>query len=164
MSRTINIVTTISYILFVTNATFADWKEDAKAIDISGGEDHTLVLTRNQWAWGCGPNSWYQLGIGETTESQKTLVRVHGGAMNTPRLQDINDVDAGWKHSLALETYDLSDPNCAGYVWAWGNDEWGQLGNGAAGTSGTAVRVLRGEQTPEDPNNPDPNLARIVDI
>ncbi len=164
MSRTINTVIAILYILFITSATFANWKDDSKAIDISGGEDHTLVLTANKWSWSSGHNGWYQLGIGDTTESQKTLVRVLGGAMNTPGLQDINDVDAGWKHSLALENYNPCDPNYMGFVWAWGDDEWAQLGNGPSGTSGTPVQVLRGEQTPEDPNNPDPNLARIIEI
>ena len=104
------VLTVLGIILFSTISVASEWKENAKAIDISGGEDHTLVLTQNKWPWACGPNGWYQLGIGDTTQSQTTLVRVYGGAMNTPRLQDINDVEAGWKHSLALESYDPCDP------------------------------------------------------
>ena len=130
MSRMKQIHIIVLFIVFITNiAVASNWRENAETIDISGGEDHTLVLTRNKWPWACGPNSWYQLGIGDTTESQKTLVRVHGGAMNTPRLQDINDVDAGWKHSLALESYEANDPNYRGYVWGLARNDEGQLGN-----------------------------------
>ena len=158
------ILTTVLFIIFVTSPTFADWKEGAKAIDISGGEDHTLVLTKNKWPWACGDNYWYQLGIGNN-EDQKTLVRVHSGDMGTSYLQDINDVDAGWKHSLALERYDPWDPNCNGYVWAWGRNDEGQLGDNQENFyEPTPVQVLRGEQTPADPNNPDPNLTRIIAI
>ena len=54
MSRMKQTLGTVSIIIFITNITFANWKENAKAIDISGGEDHTLVLTKNRWVWGCG--------------------------------------------------------------------------------------------------------------
>lgn len=163
MSRMKQILTTVLFIIFVSTPAFADWKEGAKAIDISGGEDHTLVLTKNKSVWACGPNGkpgyWYGVlgtGSSDTTLVQKTLVRVWDGDMNTPSdyLEHISDIGAGWKHSLALDVNS--------YVWAWGNDDCGQLGNGPAGTSATPVRVLRGEQAPEDPNNPDPNLARII--
>ena len=158
MSRMKQILIIVSFIVIIANSAVAsNWREDAETIDISGGEDHTLVVTRNKWPWACGPNTWYQLGIGDTTESQKTLVRVHGGAMNTPRLQDINDIEAGWKHSLALDVNS--------FVWSWGDNEQGQLGVGEGKPhSNVPVRVLRGEQAPPDPNNPDPNLARIIAI
>jgi alpha-tubulin suppressor-like RCC1 family protein len=156
----------VSFIALSINPSFADWREDAKAIDISGGEDHTLVLTTNKWAWTCGPNGgpgpyYGVLGTGSADPGliAKTLVRVWDGDMNTPSdyLEDITDIGAGWKHSLAL------DVNA--YVWSWGDNEQGQLGVGA-GTphSNVPVRVLRGEQAPADPNDPDPNLARIIAI
>jgi len=166
----------LSLIIVVVNVTEADWKEDAQAIDISGGEDHTLVLAKNQSVWACGPNGGYTFGyhyygvLGTGSEDwdlkQKTLVRVHDGAMGTEseRLENINDVDAGWLHSLALEKYDPCDPNFMGYVWSWGWNSEGQLGDSWQITRTTPVQVLRGEQTSADPNNPDPNLARIVDI
>ena len=56
MSWTKQILITASFIGFISSITFADWREDAQAVDISGGEDHTLVLTRNKFPWACGPN------------------------------------------------------------------------------------------------------------
>ena len=31
--------------------TRGDYSSDSRAIHISGGEEHTLVLTQNKWAW-----------------------------------------------------------------------------------------------------------------
>lgn len=109
-SRKKLIIIVVPLIILIANLTFAGWKENAKAIKVSGGEDHTLVLTVNKWPWGCGVNNVYQLGIGDN-QDRWTLVRVHG-PNNVGYLEDINDIAAGWKHSLALDVN--------GFVWAWG--------------------------------------------
>lgn len=104
MSRMKHTLVTVLIIVFTTNIAIAsDWRANAKGIDISGGEDHTLILTKNKWPWACGHNGWWQLGIGNYGD-QKTLGRVLKGDMDSTSdyLEDINDVDAGWKHSLAL--------------------------------------------------------------
>jgi len=125
----------VPLIILIPNLTLADWREDAKAIDISGGEDHTLVLTKNKWPWACGDNSWYQLGIGDDKTSQWSPVRVHKGDMNSPSdyLEDINDIDAGWQHSLALDVN--------GFVWAWGDNFYGQLGDNSRVDKDVPVQV-----------------------
>ncbi len=41
-------------ILFTCSIAEADYKEDSKIVKISGGEDHSLILTENKWLWGCG--------------------------------------------------------------------------------------------------------------
>jgi hypothetical protein len=128
----------VSFIFSVTRSTFADWKENAKAIDISGGEDHTLVLTENMLPWACGDNYWRQLGTG-ANDDRLTLVEVHG-KYNVGYLKEIDDVDAGWKHSLALDVNDM--------VWAWGNNEQGELGDAQQSSpyySATPVIVHDGE-------------------
>ena len=130
------ITITISVIVLISNLTFADWKEDARAIKVSGGEHHTLVLTKNKFAWGCGDNSHYQLGTGDT-DDRWALVRVQDGDMNIPSgyLENINDVDAGYWHSLGLDVN--------GFVWAWGNNQSGQLGDNqdSGSESSTPVQV-----------------------
>jgi len=122
----------LSIIIITGQPLIADWKEDAKAIDISGGEHHTLVLTKNKWPWACGNNYSYQLGIGDDTTDQKILVRVHG-PNDVNFLDDIDDVDAGWSHSLALDVN--------GLVWAWGWNEQGQLGDPQLDYTTTPVQV-----------------------
>jgi len=109
MSWTKQILISVSLVVLSINPSFAVWKENAKAIDISGGEDHTLVLTRNKSVWACGDNTYYQLGI-ENNDDKITLVRALKGDMNSPwdYLEDINDVDPGWKHLLALDVNDFT--------------------------------------------------------
>ena len=154
-TKKLNSVLVSLFFIFITSITFADWKEDAKVIKISGGEYHTLVLTKNKWAWGCGDNEWYQLGIGDTTDDQPLLVRVHKGDMNSSSdyLEDINDIDAGWTHSLALDVNR--------FVWAWGNNSQGQLGNDSTDPCSTPVQVLSGEQDPNDANSVLQNIVAV---
>jgi len=52
--RTKLAVLSFCLILISTSAIFADWKESAKVVKISGGEDYTLVLTADTSVWGAG--------------------------------------------------------------------------------------------------------------
>ncbi len=56
MSRMKQILVTVSIAVFITNIAIAsDWRENAQAIDVSGGEDHTLVLTKDKTVWALSP-------------------------------------------------------------------------------------------------------------
>ena len=83
-------------------------------------------LAGNAWAWGL--NSDGELGNGTA---------IPYGGRSTPaqvvNLTDVVAVAGGDQHSLALR----SD----GTVWAWGNDGWGQLGNGTYARSTIPVQV-----------------------
>jgi len=134
----------LAVVLFTFAATLAQPVQGSNLLKVSGGEDHTIVLSENKFVWGCGHNGWYQLGIGNNVD-QWTLIQVLGGAMNTPYLQDINNITAGWMHSLALDVNS--------FVWAWGNGYYGQCGDGWQYTRTTPVRVKSGEQNPGNPNS-----------
>ena len=118
LSRKIIILFTSLIIVNLNIVVAAEWKENAKAIDISGGEDHTLALTANNWPWACGPNggSGYAgvlgTGSGSSSLTAKTLVQVHDGDMNTPSdyLEDINDIDGG---GMSKEVRKI------GFLWTW---------------------------------------------
>jgi len=119
---TVKWIVTVSVIILITT-TAAAAIEGAVAVKVSGGESHTLVLTEKKFVWGCGRNYDGQLGIGGGGD-KRTLRRVHEGEMDSPSdyLEDINDIDGGWLHSLAVDV--------SGSVWAWGDNGWGQLGDG----------------------------------
>ncbi len=146
------IISVITFVFFVINSEgLSDWKQDSQAIKTSGGENHTLVLTKNEWVWVCGrngrsiegdPDNYYGvLGIDSSDAglSKKTLVRVHDGDMNTTseRLENIKDISAGWKHSLALDDFNN--------VWSWGFNNKGQLGIGSLSARTAPVKVLDGD-------------------
>jgi alpha-tubulin suppressor-like RCC1 family protein len=110
----------ITILLFIFTGNIAQ----AADIKVSGGEDHTLVLTENKFVWSCGPNGGHAfdqyyygvLGTGNDSwdYTEQTLARVHDGDMvsTSGYLEGINDISAGWLHSLALDI--------SGFVWSWG--------------------------------------------
>ncbi len=85
----------------------------------SAGEFHTVALRKDGtvWAWGC--NGYGQLGDG-TQESQNTAIQI---APCT--LSGVIAVSAGGRHSMALRD--------DGTVWTWGQNFYGQLGDGRGG-------------------------------
>ena len=76
------------------------------------------------WAW--GQNVYGQLGDG-TTSQRNAPVRVGGLSSG------VQDIAAGHSHSLALK----SD----GTVWAWGKNEYRQLGDGTTTDRSAPVQV-----------------------
>jgi len=88
-----------------------------------GGDDRangqSLALLANGQVYGWGNNGNGQLGTGSTATVVDTPVEVQ-----VPSGVDITSVASGGAHSLALDS--------TGNVWAWGDDNAGQLGNGAS--------------------------------
>jgi alpha-tubulin suppressor-like RCC1 family protein len=90
---------------------------DVKAI--ATGNYHTLFLKNNGTVWGCGYNDFGQLGDNTTTR-RSTPVQVSGTG-GSGFLTDVKAIAAGGRHTVALK----SD----GTVWAWGYNNYGQLGD-----------------------------------
>ena len=94
----------------------------------TAGRNHTAALDATGRIWTWGDNSDGQLGRGTV-----------GGDDSTPGLAATGDtrftqINAGDDHTIALDT--------TGHVWTWGNDTYGQLGRGTAG-SATGTPVIR---------------------
>ena len=128
-------------------STYPDLPADFTYLQVSGGRYHSLALGSdgNVYAW--GNNQYGQLGNGTTNTSQKTPVRVKTPDRSTyPDLpEDFTyvQVSAGELHSLALG----SDGN----VYAWGNNQYGQLGNGTTGSyRNTPAKVGKPAGAPAD--------------
>jgi alpha-tubulin suppressor-like RCC1 family protein/Leucine-rich repeat (LRR) protein len=81
------------------------------------GDNHTLALTDDGKVYAWGNNSNGELGLGYNNPSTKTTpTEITNPGWNVVALS------AGMGHSLALDL--------AGQVWAWGFNQYGQLGLG----------------------------------
>jgi len=110
----------------ITRLTPVMVKDLTDIVQISGGSNHTLALKSDGTVWGWGQNFQLQLGDGTTTQ-RVTPVQVKN-------LTDVVQVSGNHGlHSLALK-YD-------GTVWSWGNNGYGQLGDGTKVSSATPVKV-----------------------
>jgi alpha-tubulin suppressor-like RCC1 family protein len=94
---------------------------------ISGGYGHSLALTSTGQVLAWGSNNYGQLGIGTTTNSSTPV------AVSLPSGTTVTAIAAGWYHSLAVTS--------SGQVLAWGNNVYGELGNGTTTNSTTPVVV-----------------------
>jgi alpha-tubulin suppressor-like RCC1 family protein len=100
------------------------------AVAIAAGYAHSLVLKADGTVWAFGKNEYGELGDGTTTQ-RTTAVPVTG-------LTGVIAIAAGRDSSYALQ----SDGAGSGIVWAWGNNQSGQLGDGSTLSRLTPVRVL----------------------
>jgi len=93
---------------------------------ISAGEFYTVAIKNDGTVWAWGSNGYGQLGDG-TTIDKDTPVPVSS-------LTGIfTAIAAGYLHTVALKN--------DGTVWAWGRNDYGQLGNGTTTDSDIPVKV-----------------------
>ncbi|WP_367871429.1 chitobiase/beta-hexosaminidase C-terminal domain-containing protein [Luteolibacter sp. Populi] len=109
------------------------------AWDVDAGEAHSVVLRWKEGdpalqgtVWSVGKSDDGRLGNG-TTAAGTVPYPVLAIKVGDSPLANIVQVSAGAGHTLAL------DGN--GGVWAWGNNDYGQLGDGTAADNGYARRV-----------------------
>ena len=95
--------------------------------NIAGGGDFSLALASDGTVWDWGDNSYGELGNGTNDESDMPV------QVPLNSYYPISDIAAGENFSLALAT--------DGAVWAWGNNNSGELGNGTNNESDTPVQV-----------------------
>jgi alpha-tubulin suppressor-like RCC1 family protein len=99
-------------------------ESDIKALAVGGF--HSLALKRDGTVWAWGNNHWGQLGNG-TTDDSNTPVQVKDQNDPTGFLTGVQAIDAGIGHSIALKN--------DGTVVTWGDNGWGQLGDGTDDSS-----------------------------
>jgi len=100
-------------------------------VALAAGGSHTVALKADGTVWAWGKNDHGQLGdnTGVPGIDSDTPVRVKGeGGEGT--LTGVVAVAAGSSYTVALKD--------DGTVWAWGNNEHGQLGDGNEGTDSDA--------------------------
>ncbi|MFB6306558.1 MAG: PKD domain-containing protein, partial [Flavobacteriales bacterium] len=105
---------------------------DYQNVFVDAGGDHTVALRCDGTVLTWGENGQGQLGDNNSPNDSNTPVQVVSST-GTDSLTDIIAVDAGREFTLALKN--------DGTVWAWGDGDNGQLGDGAATDSDVPVQV-----------------------
>jgi len=114
-----------------------------RIVQIAAGDAHSLVLLDNGEIWSWGDNAFGQLGLGDIVSA---IVPARVIQENGYPLMNIVSIVAGAFHSLALSN--------DGYIWAFGNNQDGQLGNGSSANLSKPAKV-------QHPDNGQP-LSDIV--
>ena len=101
--------------------------------NITAGYDYTCAVTSDGTAACWGNNGYGQLGNGTTTGSTTPVAVTMSGALTN---KAITNITVGGNYTCAV----TSDGTAA----CWGNNEYGQLGNGTTNNSTTPVAVTSG--------------------
>ncbi|XP_039294188.1 X-linked retinitis pigmentosa GTPase regulator isoform X2 [Nilaparvata lugens] len=96
-------------------------------VDISCGEEHTLVVCQNGRVFGFGGNEFGQLGLGTTSPVSKP------SCIKSLKPEKVKRIICGKTHSLALTGN--------GKLYAWGNNSDCQLGIGSEENCSTPKQV-----------------------
>jgi len=97
-------------------------------VSIAGGWYYSLAIKSDGTLWGWGDNQYGQLGDGTVTAYDDVYNKIDNNDKSTPvKIMDsVSYVAAGVNSSFAVKT--------DGSLWAWGDNECGQLGDGKATT------------------------------
>lgn len=93
-----------------------------KFADLAAGVEHVLMLSTNGHVWAAGQNNYGQLGTGKLPTSYEITPRDITPSMNLDGNDRIVAVATGDYSSYAVSAKHR--------VFAWGNNNYGQLGNG----------------------------------
>jgi len=89
---------------------------------IAAGDYHTIVLGSDGTLWAWGNNQYWQLGLGDTTGTNRIFPTQIEVDFDYVIFTDVAVIETGTTHSLALKT--------DGSLWGWGTNGAGQLGTG----------------------------------
>ena len=109
--------------------------EAADVVSIWGGARGTIILKSDGTVWTWGINFGGKLGVGldsVTLVRTNVPIEVHGPG-NSSFLNSITNIMGGEVHNVAVK----SD----GTVWAWGQNAFGQLGDGTTNDESAPVPV-----------------------
>ena len=104
---------------------------------VSAGSHHSLAIKSDGSLWAWGDNEYGQLGDGTITvwdHIKNEYIANNDTSEPIKIMDDVTAVSAGGYHSLAIK----SD----GSLWVWGDNEYGQLGDGKMENTPTPAKIM----------------------
>ncbi|MEI2358436.1 InlB B-repeat-containing protein, partial [Mesobacillus zeae] len=101
--------------------------------EVSLGDDYAIILKKDGTVYSVGSSYYGRLGTGGSIDDPNRG-GYSQGISQIETLKDVVAVSVSKEYALALKE--------DGTVWAWGRNNYGQLGNGTLTSSSTPVQVL----------------------
>ena len=95
--------------------------------DVYCGGSYTIILKNDGTLWGCGENSYGQLGLGDTA-NRNTFTQI------TANTDNIKEIYCGENHTFILKN--------DGTLWSCGLNNYGQLGLGDTTNRTTFTKII----------------------
>ncbi len=97
-------------------------------VAVAAGAPYSIALKADGTVWAWGWNEYGEFGNGRTTLSSSQPIQVRG-------LADVTGLPVGgWRHATVIKN--------DGSAWAWGMNDFGQIGDGGTSSPGTPVLVV----------------------
>ncbi|MEU2549095.1 sialidase [Streptomyces roseolus] len=116
-----------------------DWIKDVSTIHAGAWHNYAVTSTGEVWGW--GHNQYGQLLDEDETFDGETSRTNRTAPVQIPQLKGLTKLAAGAFHGVALKD---------DYVYTWGQNADGQLGNGSTTDSHTLVKVLHSDSSTTD--------------
>lgn len=97
---------------------------------VAGSNTNSSFFLVAGMLWSCGDNSFGQLGTGQASDASGNIHRVSDS-------NEWQTLAAGSFHTIALKA--------DGSLWAWGDNQYGQIGNGSLSMQRTPVPIAAGQ-------------------
>ncbi|MCM1439655.1 MAG: hypothetical protein NC131_10735, partial [Roseburia sp.] len=126
-----------------------------KIAAVAAGEDFSLALDDQGQVWGFGRNDKYQTGTSSSTGNVTIPQPVVGfgtssaqfeNTVDPYKLDEVVAIATGARHSVAL--------TASGIVYTWGDNDYGQLGQGQMVSAAWQPRELLSGENPANSYNP----------
>lgn len=134
-----NGVLTAVSVVFKVNPSDTSTQTLSNITAVAAGGNHSLAMDNQGKVWSWGANYAGQLGNNSNIQST-TAVKV-ADPVTGAQFGGVSAIAAGGSHSLAL---------ASGQVFAWGYNNFGQLGNNSTASSTMPVRVILAGGAPLD--------------
>lgn len=123
-------------------------------VSVSAGWDFTMAIKTDGSLWAWGVNDEGQLGDGTTTIIKRDWDYGDVTVENNDKYEPIKVMDnvayvsTGLKYAVVVKT--------DGSLWAWGWNDYGQLGDGTTTNKNTPVKIMDGVKLPSNAVAPKP--------